>query len=84
MGAASPEIEAEVGPPHGAKIAQAVADVLPFAPTAAAAVRVTELCGLPETEREQRDAAPFGWAGGERRREKGRGIERTHDVLQER
>ena len=75
----SPEIEPEIGAPHGAKIAQAVTDVLPFAP-----VRVAELGGLLETVREQRDAAPSGWTGGEGGGEQGCALEWTHDVLEER
>lgn len=72
----SPDIKTEVGSPHGAQIAEAVTDILPFA---SAVPRL-------ETEREQRDAAPAvrvrerrEWCGEQRC-----GLERTHDVLEER
>lgn len=76
----------EVSPPQGATIAQAVADLLPFAPTAAKRlfVRVSGLYELPKTKREQRNAVPSAWAGGECGGEQARGVERTYDVLQER
>lgn len=70
----SPEVKTEVGSPHGAQIAEAVADILPFAPV------------VPwlETEREQRDAAPAVGDRGEGCGEQRCGLERTHDVLKER